>query len=91
MALTFAVPDAATAALLRLVASYGGLDKQLDITTGDVSDVKFPAYGAQAFGVHTACRFLASSSPAAAQLLGESADQQAKVAAFRLGNPVALC
>ena len=80
MTLSFAVPDEFHQALLRLVASSSGLgEAQLSITVGGVTDVEFTVDGTQAFGAHTACRFIAGLSPAASQLLGDSPEQQAKV------------
>lgn len=76
MAHSFTAPDEASAQLLKLVAAYGGVKLSVDISG---QDVEFVANGSKAFGLHTACRFLASLGSAAAQLLGEAADQQAKV------------
>ena len=82
---SFAVPDDATAQLLRLVATCGGLGQQLDIKVdGSLADVEFVAAdGTKASGANTACRYIASQSPRAAELLGENTEQQAKVAGQR--------
>lgn len=79
MAFSFAVPDAAAENLLRLVGSYAGLDRELTISVGGVAEVEFTADGTQASGAHTACRYICSKSPSAEQLLGQDAEQQAKV------------
>lgn len=62
-----------------LIANVG-VESQLQISVGSVSDVEFagPA-GERVFGSTTAARHLASLSPLADQLLGETAEQQAKV------------
>lgn len=77
MALTFTAPDEATANLLRLVASSSGVEISASVAG---SDVEFLADGSKAFGLHTACRAIAAKSAAAAQLLGGTPEQQAKVA-----------
>lgn len=80
MVLTIAVPDDSSAKLLRLVAAYSGLNEPFDVAIKNVTDVEFAAAdGSKAFGAHTACCYIASLSPSANQLLGDSAEQQAKV------------
>ena len=80
--LEFAIPHAADELLLRLVATFAGIPEELKITTGGVDDVKFKGEGGEALsGVTTATRAIAGASPSAAQLLGESPEDQAKVRA----------
>lgn len=71
---------------MRLVAAYAGI-KEPQISVGSVEDVEFEGPGRERVcGSNTAARHLASQSAFAAALLGEDADQQAKVAewlAFR--------
>lgn len=80
MAHSVTAPDAAAESLLRLVAEAGGL-QHLNVTIDATSsDVRFTAAdGTPAFGAATACRWLASLGSAAAQLLGETPEQAAKV------------
>ncbi|KAL4429006.1 hypothetical protein ABPG77_006045 [Micractinium sp. CCAP 211/92] len=79
MALSFTVPDEATANLLRLIAAYSGVEAQPTVSSS-AADVEFTAEGVQAFGEHTACKYIASKSHAAEQLLGRTPEQQAKIA-----------
>ncbi|PRW39127.1 methionyl-tRNA synthetase [Chlorella sorokiniana] len=81
MAHSVTAPDAATESLLRLVAEAGGV-QHLNVTIDATSsDVRFTAAdGTPAFGTATACRWLASLGSAAAQLLGETPEQAAKIA-----------
>ncbi|KAI7837794.1 hypothetical protein COHA_008422 [Chlorella ohadii] len=81
MAHSVTAPDAAAESLLRLVAEAGGL-QHLNVTIDATSsDVRFTAAdGTPAFGAATACRWLASLGSAAAQLLGETPEQAAKIA-----------
>ena len=80
MAHAVTAPNAAAEALLRLVADASGLQHlnvTLDATSGDV---RFTAAdGTPAFGAATACRWLASLGGSAAQLLGDTPEQAAKV------------
>ncbi len=78
MALSFTVPNEATANLLRLIAAYSGVEAQPTVSSS-AADVEFTAEGVQAFGEHTACKYIASKSHAAEQLLGSTPEQQAKV------------
>lgn len=80
MAHSVTAPDAAVESLLRLVAEAGGV-QHLNVTIDATSsDVRFTAAdGTPAFGAATACRWLASLGSAAAQLLGETPEQAAKV------------
>lgn len=80
MALSFAVPDEATANLLRLVAAYSGVEAKLTVSSS-AADVEFSAEGVQAFGEQTACKYIASKGHATEQLLGSTPEQQAKVQA----------
>ena len=78
--LAFKVPDESTRRMLQLVASYGGLQKELDIVVGGVDDVEFQdASGAKRTGSNTAARFITSMCPAAERLLGSTPEQQAQV------------
>lgn len=90
MAMTeFKAPTAEAANLLKLVATYCGVASNVAITvTPDVKDVEFVADGAPAFGLNTACRSMAGQSPASTQLLGQGAEQQAKVG-FLISPPAA--
>ena len=77
----FAVPDAASELLLRLVASFAGSSSELNITVVDgTSTVEFAdAKGEKLQGLTTACIAIANSSPLAAQLVGATPELQAKV------------
>ena len=80
MAPSFAVPDEPTAQLLRLVAAYSGVSGVDISTNGSLSDFEISAADrCKGFGAHNSCKFIACMSPASAQLLGEGAEQQAKV------------
>jgi hypothetical protein len=78
MSMSFSVPDEASAQLLRLVASCSGRVAPLDISVGGAAEFT-AADGKAGSGLNTACRYVASLSPAAQQLLGETPEQQAKV------------
>ena len=73
-------PSAEAANLLKLVATYCGVQDSVVISVAPTAgDVEFSVDGAPAFGLNSACRYIASFSPAAAQLLGQTPEQQAKV------------
>ena len=66
------------AKLLQLVATYCGVEAA--VAVADVSEVEFTLDGQAGFGANTACRAIAAASPPlAAQLLGQTPEQQAKV------------
>lgn len=79
--LAFAVPDAASELLLRLVANFGGSPSELNITIVDGSNsVEFTdEKGEKLQGLTTACTAIANSCPSAAHLLGTTPESQAKV------------
>ncbi|KAI3431480.1 hypothetical protein D9Q98_004532 [Chlorella vulgaris] len=77
--MSFSVPDEASAQLLRLVASCSGRVAPLDISVGGAAEFT-AADGKAGSGLNTACRYVASLSPAAQQLLGKTPEQQAKIA-----------
>jgi hypothetical protein len=86
------VPDEPTANLLRLVALYGGLTQVPEILVGKVAEAEFLAPdGAKAFGTVTAARLVASLTPAAAQLLGATPEDQAKVIPMSSTIYIRLC
>ena len=80
-ALAFTVPDASAERLLRLVASFGSCPTPLNITVADGSTVlEFTdASGEKLQGLTTACTAIANACPSAAELLGTTPEQQAKV------------
>ena len=78
MGLSVRVPagDEAASRALQLVARYAGVE--VAVMAQDVSEVEVEG----GFGLHTACRAIAAASPALAeQLVGGSAERQAKVGA----------
>lgn len=80
-ALTFSVPNAEAELLLRLVASYGGCPSPLDIKIVDgLTTVEFPGDNGEPLqGLTTACTCVAKACPSAAQLLGTTPEEEAKV------------
>jgi hypothetical protein len=77
----FTVPDASTERLLNLVASYGSCPVTPSIAVANGSStVEFTdASGEKLQGLATACTAIASACPSAAELLGTTPEQQAKV------------
>lgn len=80
--LEFSVPDASSESLLRLVASFGSCHKPIDVTVANgINTVEFTdASGEKLQGLTTACTAIAMACPSAAELLGTTPEQQAKVA-----------
>ena len=78
----FRVPDAVTANALKLLAKYGECESSASVVVCDgISETEFSdhRYGSSHKGCLTAARYLAGASSRAKELLGESAEQQAKV------------
>jgi aminoacyl tRNA synthase complex-interacting multifunctional protein 1 len=74
----FTVPDVETDRLLKLIASYSGV--KISTKVQDTTDTTFKGSdGKPVTGTHTAARHIASLSSKAAQLLGQSPEQQAKI------------
>lgn len=80
-ALAFTVPDENAERLLSLVASFGSCPAPLNITvTSGSNTVEFTdASGEKLQGLTTACTAIANACPSAAELLGTTPEQQAKV------------
>ncbi|KAG7670422.1 hypothetical protein Ndes2526A_g00176 [Nannochloris sp. 'desiccata'] len=79
--LEFSVPDASSESLLRLVASFGSCHKPIDVTVANgINTVEFTdASGEKLQGLTTACTAIAMACPSAAELLGTTPGQQAKI------------
>lgn len=73
-------PASEAAHLLQLVATHCGVQDRVAISVCNVSDVEFCSPdGIKAFGIITACRYLASLGSSAKHILGNTSEQQAKV------------
>jgi len=79
--LAFSVPDASSESLLSLVASFGSCPAPINVTVANgTSTVEFTdASGEKLQGLTTASTAIAMACPSAADLLGSTTEQQAKV------------
>ena len=84
--ITIGVPGKQAESALQLVVNYAAPARDVHFEVGKATRIEFELDGTKAFGGNAAARFLASLSPSADRLLGETPEEAAQVRGGECGR-----